>query len=55
MEQIIIESDSLVTIKAINGEINSPRLFGNVVEDINIMAKTVTNINFVYCSRSTNM
>lgn len=29
-----------------NGEINSPRLIENVIEDINIMAKDVRNIKF---------
>lgn len=45
----------LVTVKAINGEINPPRLIRNIVEDIKILVKAVRNVKFVYSSRSINM
>lgn len=54
MEQIIIKSGSLVTSKSINGEINSPRLIINIVEDNKMLIKVVGNIKFVYCSMLTN-
>lgn len=55
MKQIIIESDPLVTIKAINGETNSPRLNRNIVKDIKMLIKIVRNIQFAYCNRLANM
>lgn len=55
MEQAIIESDSLVIVKAVNGEIDPPRLIKNIVEDLKMFAKAVRYIKFVYCCRSTNM
>lgn len=55
MEQNIIESDSLVTIRVINGEINLSKLIANVVEDIKMLAKDIRNIKFVCCNRPANM
>lgn len=52
MEQIIIESDSPITVKAINE--NPPKLIENIVEDCKTLPKTVKNIKFVY-NWSTNM
>lgn len=55
MEQIVIESDSLVSVKAINGETNLPGLITNIVKDINIMTKVVKDIKFVYYSKQANI
>lgn len=55
MEQIVIESDSVVTVKTTNEEINLSRLIENIVENINIMTKKIKNIKFVYYSRLTDI
>lgn len=55
MEHIIIASDPLVIVKAISGEIKSPRFIGNIVEVIRLLVKAVKNIKLVYLSRSANM
>lgn len=55
MKQVIIESDSLVIVKAINGEATSPRVIGNIVEDVKMLPTAVRNIKFVHCNRSTNI
>lgn len=54
LAKVITESDSLVAIKAINGDINPPSHIGNLVEDIKIQTRVFKNIKFVYCSRSAN-
>lgn len=51
--KIIIEIDSFVAIKAINGEINS-NSYRNIVEDIIILSLVVKDIKFVHCSRLAN-
>lgn len=55
MDQVVIESDSLVAEKAINREINPPRFIGNIVDDIKILTKTLRNIKFINCSRLANL
>lgn len=53
--QIIIESDSLIAIKAINEEINPPSHIRNLVEDVKILTQVVKNIKCMYRSRSSNI
>lgn len=55
LSKVIAESDSLIRIKAIGGDIYPPSQIMNVIEDIKIRAKVVKNIIFVYCSRSANV
>lgn len=55
MQQVIMETDSVIIVNVINGEATPPRLIGNIVEDIKMLPKAVRNMKFVYCNRSTNM
>lgn len=47
MVQVVIESDLLVNIRAINGEINPPTPIRDLVDDTNILAQVVKSIKFV--------
>lgn len=47
MAQVFIESDLVVAIRAIKGEINPLSQIRNLVEDINILAQTVKIIKLV--------
>lgn len=48
LAKVIIESNSLVVIKAINGDINLPSQIRNLVEDIRILVQVVKNFKLVY-------
>lgn len=52
--EVVIESDSLNVIQAIRGDVIPPSQIRNLVEHINILAKVVKNIKFVYYSKSAN-
>lgn len=52
LAEVIITSDSLVAVKAING--GPPIQIRNLVEHIKSLANVIQNIKFVYCSRSAN-
>lgn len=54
ISNVIIGSDPQNAIKAIKGEINPSSQILNFIEDINVLAKIVENINFLYSSRSVN-
>lgn len=46
LSNVIIESDSFITIQAINGEIRPPSQICNMVEDIIILARAVHKLRF---------
>lgn len=50
----IIKSDSLIASQAINGKPILLRQIRNLMEDINMLAKDIENVKFVYCKRSAN-
>lgn len=50
--KIIIESDSLTIIQVIKEEVLPPSQVRNLVKDINVLAKVVNNIEFMYCNWS---
>lgn len=52
--KVIVESDPLIAIQALNGKSVPPLHICNLVEDIIMLAQEVDNINFVSCRRSAN-
>lgn len=51
---MIIESDWLIPIQAIKGEIRTPSQSFNLIEDIIASAKDVEIIKFLYCNKLVN-
>lgn len=51
--KVIIESDSLMAIRTLNGSITPLYFMGNLVKDINNLFH-IENISFYFCHRSTN-
>lgn len=51
---VIIESNSLIGIQAINGNTLSPFLICNLVEETKNLALEIDNISFHYCRKSSN-
>lgn len=51
---VIIESDSHITIQAINGKTLPPFLISDLVEYIKNLARHIDNISFVFCKRCAN-
>lgn len=54
VSNIIIESDPWISIQTIKGHIKVPSQILNLIEDINVLAKAMENINVLYCSKSVN-
>lgn len=50
---VIMESDSFITIQAINGKFKPSIQICNLIEDITMLVKKIDDIKFVY-KRSTN-
>lgn len=55
LENIVVESDSEVTILSITGKIDVPKLISNLVENIINMSKRITSIKFFYYNKSANI
>lgn len=51
---VIIGSDSLIVIEAINRKNIPPFVIGNLVDDIKNLALQIDNITFQFCRRSAN-
>lgn len=49
LTEVIIESDSLIVIQSIKGEIAPANQIRNLVEKIKMLAKVIKNTKFVYC------
>lgn len=52
MDNIIMESDSQVTIGSIMDKIVAPKQICDLVDDIKSVARNIKNLSFTYYSRS---
>lgn len=52
---VIIESDSVIVIQAINGKSIRLKVIYNLVEDIIVLSKKVENIRILFYTRSANL
>uniref|UniRef100_A0A803PV21 Reverse transcriptase n=1 Tax=Cannabis sativa TaxID=3483 RepID=A0A803PV21_CANSA len=54
LSDVEIESDSLVVVQAINGEVQMPSQFGMIVQDCRLMISTLNNVLISFVKRSAN-
>ena len=51
---VIIESDSLSVVKAIHDTAESSCHFGNIIENVKILSKTMRSCDFLHTKRESN-